>query len=117
MMKMNKVVLVGRMVADMEIKTNTNGKEFGTFALAVTRDYKNANGEYDADFIPVIVNGSTVKFVSQYCHKGDALMVDGSLRVTTRKDNEGHSYTNFGVNAQQVELFQQKQGGATPAQA
>ena len=66
---MNKIILIGRMSKDIEIRYTQNQKEVGNFDLAVNRNYKNANGEYDTDFFKCIAWGNLAKHILQKAHK------------------------------------------------
>lgn len=72
---LNQLVLVGRLTDDVKKE-----EERAVITLAVSRSYKNANGEYDTDLIPVILNGSIATNTMEYCKKGDVIGVKG--RVT-----------------------------------
>lgn len=79
---MNNYTLLGRLVKDLEVKESENKKKYGYITLAVNRNYKNAEGEYDTDFIDMIVWNELAERVSTYCHKGDLIAVNG--RIETR---------------------------------
>lgn len=80
---MNKIILVGRMTKDIEIRYTQNQKEVGSFDLAVNRNYKNANGEYDTDFFKCIAWGNLAKTIQTYTSKGSQIAIEG--RVENRK--------------------------------
>ena len=69
----NQVMLVGR------IANNIN-KDDGNITVAVTRSFKNENGEYETDFIDVAIRGTIAKTTTEYCKKGDIIGVKGSIR-------------------------------------
>ena len=71
MNNLNFVSLIGRLTHDNELRTNTNGKSFLSNSIAVQRSFKNANGDYDTDFINVAFSGKTAEFVNEHFHKGD----------------------------------------------
>ena len=79
---MNKAVLVGRNTKDVELKTTASGKAVVTFTLAVNRDFKNADGNYDTDFINCVAYGQQAETISRYVRKGDRFGVCG--RIATR---------------------------------
>ena len=80
----NQIVLVGRIARAPETKTTETGKKVATLTLAVPRNYKNANGEYETDFFPVAIWNGIAETTSQYCRKGDLIGVKGRLQS---KDN------------------------------
>lgn len=95
MNNLNFVNLIGRLTADPEVRTTANGKGMVTNSIAVQRNYKNKDGNYDADFINVIFSGKTADFVAQHFKKGDVISVTGSISVTTKETEAGkRTYTN-----------------------
>ena len=78
---MNKVILSGRICSDIELKTVGNGTSVCTFRIAVQRRFKNAEGNYDADFISVVAWRGTADFISKYFSKGDPIEVGGSIQT------------------------------------
>lgn len=82
---LNQIVLVGRLVQDPEIKELENKK--GYITLAVSRSYKNANGEYDTDLIPITLFNSIVENTKAYCKKGDMVGVRGRIECENDKIN------------------------------
>ena len=87
---LNQVVLVGRLVYDLQLKKNDSGKKYLIFTLAIPRSFKNLEGNYDTDFIRCIVWDSIAENTSLYCHKGDIVGVKGRLqsRVLEKKDKK-----------------------------
>lgn len=86
---MNNYTLIGRLVKDIEIKESENKKKYAYLTLAVNRTYKNAEGEYDTDFIDMIVWNELAERINEYCKKGDLIGVSG--RIETRmKEVEDH---------------------------
>lgn len=82
---MNQTVLVGRLVNEPTIKELESGKKVSYITLAVQRAYKNMDGEYETDFIPVVLWEAISTNVLEYCHKGDILGVKGRLQVREDK--------------------------------
>ncbi len=86
---LNQVVLVGRLVRDIEVHKTDKNKNITTVTLAIPRSFKNANGEYDTDFIDCILWDSTAVTTGEYCHKGDIIGVKGRLQSRViEKDKE-----------------------------
>ena len=79
---LNQIVLVGRLVRDPELKDSEGGKKFTNITLAVPRNYKNQNGEYETDFIDCRLWTGVAENTAEYCKKGDLLGVKG--RIETR---------------------------------
>lgn len=85
---LNKIILMGRLTRDPELRRTGNGTEVVTFSLAVDRDYKSQSGERETDFIDVVAWRSTAEFVSKYFTKGriqvrDWTDKDGGRRRST----------------------------------
>lgn len=77
---LNQLIIVGRLVKDPELRTTENGNKVTNITLAVSRSYKNIDGEYDTDFIPCVLWKGTAENTSQYCKKGDLVAIKGSLQ-------------------------------------
>ena len=91
---MNKILLSGRAVAEPEIKFLTDGKAVCTFKLAVRRDFKNKNGEYESDFFSCVSFGKTGERIGEYVKKGDMFPIWGkSQNRMWEKDGVKH-YVN-----------------------
>lgn len=87
---MNKVILMGRLTRDPEVKNTTTGKAVATFTLAVDRRFKNKDGQKEADFINIVVWGKQAEFVGQYLSKGSQIGVSGRLQVRSYDGQDGH---------------------------
>lgn len=87
---LNKVFVQGRMTADPELRHTQNGVAVATFRLAVTRDFKEKDGERKADFISVVCWRGTAEFVSRFFQKGSLAVVEGRLQVRDYTDRDGN---------------------------
>ena len=105
---MNKVVLIGRLVRDPELKTTSSGIEVATVTIAVDRKYKNANGERESDFIPLVVWRQQARFLSQYFSKGNRIGVVGSIQTRNWEDKDGHNRTTTEVVVDEIEFVESK---------
>ena len=76
---LNQTVLVGRLVKEVEVKEIEDGKKVSYITLAIPRSYKNANGEYETDFIPCTLWNAIAENTAEYCKKGDIIGVKGRL--------------------------------------
>ena len=99
----NSVVLIGRTTKMPEIRTIKDDKKVATFTLAVTRNYKNKNGDYETDFVPVIAYRS-VDFIEKYVGKGDMIGVRGSIQVRSY-EKDGQKRTATEILAEEVQLI------------
>lgn len=100
---MNNVVLMGRLVADPELKNTNTGKEVTNFRIAVERPYQKGE-ERQADFVDVVVWGKTAAFVCQYFHKGKPIAVSGRLQVRSYDASDGSKRKVVEVVANNVEF-------------
>ena len=79
---MNKVILIGRLTRDPEMRTTTSGLSSTNFTVAVNRTFTNQNGERDTDFINCVAWRRQAENISKYCTKGTQVAVEG--RIQTR---------------------------------
>lgn len=91
---MNYVTMVGRLVSDPTVKENEDGSKVANLTLAVQRPYKNADGEYDTDFIDCTLWNGIAQNTSNYCKKGDVIGVKGMIQTKVyEKDGEKRKST------------------------
>ena len=116
---MNKVILVGRLTKDPELRATTSGVPVCSFTVACDRRYVKAGEERKADFINCIAWRQTGEFVSRYFTKGMRIALEGSLQTRDWTDNEGKKRYATEVIVDNVEFAQSKSeggaGGYTPA--
>ena len=86
---MNKVELIGRLTHDVEMRQTPNGVSLARFSIAVTRRFKNSNGEYDADFINCVAWRQTREFIAKHFQKGGMIAVVGSIQSRSWDGNDG----------------------------
>jgi len=110
---MNKVWLTGRTTKDIELRYTTSNVAVIQFTLAVNRDFKNSDGNYDSDFINCIAFKSTAELIKKYIEKGDKLGIVGRIQVRdyTDKDNNKRYATEVIVDS--IEFMEQKKKEAT----
>lgn len=99
---LNCIVIMGRLVADPELRTTPSGINRTTFRVAVDRRYQKAGEEKQTDFINCVAWRQTADFVAQYFHKGSMIAVQGSLQTRTYEDNTGAKRSAFDVVADNV---------------
>lgn len=88
---LNKIILMGRLTRDPELRRTGSGTAVTSFALAVDRDFKGQGGEKETDFIDVVAWRNTAEFVSKYFTKGRMAVVEGRLQIRDWKDKEGNT--------------------------
>ncbi len=93
---MNRVWIIGDIGNAPEVRTTSTGKTQVKMRVAVRRNYRNANGEYESDWLNVVAWGNTANFISKYLHKGDKVSVDGSIQ-TGSYEKDGHKVYTFDV--------------------
>jgi single-strand DNA-binding protein len=101
----NRVIEIGRIATDIDNRTTQGGVSWATFKIAVNRRFKNADGEREADFIPVVVWRQAADYVRQYGHKGDRIAVSGAVQTRTYDAKDGTKRYVTEINADEVELF------------
>ena len=84
----NRVVLIGRMTRDPELRRTQNGSAVTSFTLAINRPKRN-DEEQQADYISCVVWNKTAEIVEKYVHKGDKLYIEGKLRTRNYDDSKG----------------------------
>lgn len=109
---MNKIILMGRLTKDPEVKYTNNGKDVAQFTLAVNRPIKNAEGNYEADFINIVAWNQTAEVVGNYVHKGQRLLVEGRLQIRTYDAKDGSKRYVTEVVASNIEFIEKKEGGS-----
>ena len=99
---LNKIILMGRLTRDPELRRTQSGTAVASFTLAVDRDYKPQDGERETDFIDIVAWRGTGEFVSKYFTKGRMAVVEGRLQVRDWKDKDGNKRRNTEVIADSV---------------
>lgn len=88
MASLNKVILIGNLTADPELKQTQTGISVCSFRIGISRRYKNAEGKYDSDFIDIVTWRQTAEFVTKYFKKGKSICVVGSLQQRSWTDQQ-----------------------------
>lgn len=86
---MNKAILSGRICTDIELKTTSNDVSVCSFKIAVNRRFKNADGNYDADFIPCVAWRGQADFISKFFTKGKPIEIVGAIQTRTYEKEDG----------------------------
>lgn len=89
---MNNVCLIGRITKEPELRYTQSGTAVVSFTLAVTRDFKNPNGEYESDFINCVAWRNQAEFIGNYIKKGYLIGVSGSIQTRSYDDKYGKKY-------------------------
>ena len=99
---LNCAVIMGRLVADPELRTTPNGISVTSFCVAVDRSFVKAGEERKADFINVVAWRQTADFVTRYFHKGSMIAVQGSIQTRSYEDKNGNKRTAVEIVADNV---------------
>ena len=114
---LNKIILMGRLTRDPELRRTQSGTAVASFTLAVDRDYKPQDGERETDFIDIVAWRSTGEFVSKYFTKGRMAVVEGRLQVRDWTDKDGNKRRSTEVVADNVYFGDSKRPESdTPAE-
>ena len=109
---LNKIILMGRLARDPELRRTQSGVPVASFRLAVDRDFKDkATGERATDFIDVVAWRQTGEFVSRYFTKGRMAVVEGRLQMRDWTDRDGNKRTSAEVVADNVYFGDSKRDG------
>ena len=110
---LNKVILMGRLTADPELRQTPSGISSCRFSIAIDRSYKSRDtGERQTDFINVVTWRQTAEFVSRYFSKGRMIIVEGSLRNNNYTDSNGVKHYSMDVQADNVSFGESKAASA-----
>ena len=102
---MNKIMLVGRLVRDPEVRSTSTGSSTANFTVAVSRNFKNKDGNYDADFLPCVAFRNSADFVSKYFKKGSLIGIEGRIQTRSYDAQDGTKRYATDVIAESIELL------------
>ena len=112
MASFNKVILIGNMTADPELKQTTSGTSVCSFSIAVNRRFaKTEQGQQSVDFINIVTWRQSAEFVSRYFKKGNPILVCGQLQTRSWTDNQGQKRYATEVGADEVSFVASAQNG------
>lgn len=109
---LNKVILIGRLTKDPELRYTPNGTAVASFTLAVNRQRANLQGEREADFIPVVVWQKQAENCANYIGKGSLVAVDGRLQVRTYDAKDGQRRWVTEVIAENVRFLDRREAAS-----
>ena len=105
---MNKVFLIGRLTRDPELRYTSSNIAVATFSIAVDRNFSNAAGEREADFINIVVWRKQAENVKNYMHKGSQVAIDGRIQTRSYDDTDGKKRYVTEVVADNVQFLDSK---------
>ncbi|ECP2270513.1 single-stranded DNA-binding protein [Listeria monocytogenes] len=112
---MNRVVLVGRLTKDPDLRYTPAGAAVATFTLAVNRPFKNGQGEQEADFIQCVVWRKPAENVANFLKKGSLAGVDGRVQTRNYEGNDGKRVYVTEIVAESVQFLEPKQNAVEGA--
>ncbi len=113
---LNKIIIMGRLTRDPELRYTQSGLPVASFTVAVDRDVVNDNAKRETDFITCVAWRHTAEFVSKYFQKGSMAVVSGRLQLRDWVDRDGYKRRSAEVLAENI-YFGQSKKDAVPTQA
>ena len=111
----NRVVLVGRMTRDPELRRTSSGAAVTGFSLAINRNYQSASGEQQTDFINCVVWNKVAENVERYCSKGSLVGIEGRIQSRQYDVQDGTKRTVVEVVCDSVQFLETKNNNTQPA--
>ena len=112
----NRVVLVGRLTRDPELRRTQNGTAVASFSLAIDNRLKDANGQYTTSFIPCVVWNQQAENCVRFIHKGSLVGIEGRLNQRTYQNKEGNNVQVIEVMCDSVQYLEPKKQDETSQQ-
>lgn len=110
---LNVAVIMGRLVAEPELRHTPNDIAVTSFTLAVDRSFSKAGGEKQTDFIDVVAWRGTAEFVCKYFGKGQMMAVHGSIQTRSYTDKEGNKRKAFEIVASDINFADSKRDNSS----
>ncbi|AFQ46433.1 MULTISPECIES: single-stranded DNA-binding protein [Desulfosporosinus] len=114
---LNRVILIGRLTKDPELRYTPTGVAVANFTLAIDRNYKNSQGERDTDFINCVVYRQLAELCANYLAKGKLASVDGRIQVRSYTGQDGQKRWVTEVIAEDVRFLSPKDSGGGSAES
>lgn len=108
---LNKIVVMGRLTRDPELRRTQSGLPVTSFSVVCDRDFKSQSGEKETDFIDVVAWRQTAEFVCKYFSKGRMAVVEGRLQLRDWQDNNGNKRRSAEIVADNVYFGDSKRDG------
>ena len=108
---LNKVVIMGRLARDPELRRTQSGVSVTSFRIACDRDFKSQSGEKETDWIDIVAWRNTAEFVSKYFQKGRMAIVEGRLQTRDWTDKDGNRRVAVEVVADNIYFGDSKRDG------
>lgn len=108
----NNVVLIGRLTRDVELRYTPQNQAVGQFTLDVNRNFKNQNGEYDADFINCVIWGKSAENFANWTKKGNLVGITGRVQTRNYENQQGQRVYVTEVVAESFQLLEKRDNSA-----
>lgn len=108
---LNKIILMGRLTRDPELRRTNSGTAVASFTLAVDRDFKSQGGQKETDFIDIVAWRNTAEFACKYFTKGRMAVVEGRLQIRDWTDKDGGKRRSAEVIADSIYFGDSKRDG------
>lgn len=105
---MNSFIGIGRLTKDCELRYTTSNKAVASFSIAITRTFKNTQGQYEADFINCECWGQVAETLSKHTHKGDLIAINGNIRTDKYQDSNGNNKTRTYILVNRIQFLSTK---------
>ena len=105
---MNKVFMIGRLAKDNETKYY-NDKKYLKNTIAVQRDFKNKDGEYDSDFFTFTAWGNRAEYLQNYTHKGSRIAIVGKIQNNNYEKQDGTKVFSDDIQVENIEILEPRQ--------
>ena len=105
---LNNTVIVGRIVKDLELHETENGNKVAQITLAVPRNFKNMEGQYDTDFVPCTLWKGVAETTAEYCKKGDLVAIKGRQQSRSYEAEDETKHNLVEVIAERVSFLSSK---------
>ncbi len=110
---MNKVILLGRLTKDPEVRYTSTGKVVCQFTIAVDRPFANQDGQREADFVLIVIWGKPAETCGNSLTKGQRVLVEGRLQIRSYDGKDGMKRWVTEVIADRFEFIERKEGGSS----
>ena len=114
---LNRIIVMGRITRDPELRRTNSGTAVASFTVAVDRDFKSQSGEKETDFIDVVAWRNTAEFVSKYFSKGRMAVVEGRLQLRDWTDKDGNKRRSAEIVADSVYFGDSKRDAGDTVQS
>ena len=110
---MNKIIINGRLTKDVEVKVTQNNTKIANISVAVRRNYKNSEGNYDSDFFNVTAFGNQAEFLEKYFKKGQEILISGHLQNRSWETESGEKRYATDIIVETIDFIGSKQNNTS----